>query len=199
MAFLNRTPPPFCANEDNNLHCGQACLRMAHEHFTGLHLSAANANDCTDYDLGNDAFLPAMLRHLANSGLAAVHIEFGRTGLSAHAALTYEDRIPDITDIVEALTNGCVIVTSLNYFGLMTESGQPVSALNYFGLYGESERYSGHYVLLYDIDVKNRMVRLHNPGLPALPAQETSFENLLRAMHSPKPEAANMTAIRRAA
>ena len=203
MAFLGHTtPPPFYSNEDDNFYCGQACLRMAYEHLTGLPLSFADANIHTRYDGGPHLFAPSMLGFLAGAGLDVTHIELKQDHLhilAPHTHLTLEQRTPEITDVIAILSEGGVIITSLNYFGVVTNDNAPLTQQDAFGLYGENEKYSGHYVMLYDIDPKHRLVRLHNPGLPPHPAQELGYDALLAAMYSPARDMGNVTAIRRAA
>jgi hypothetical protein len=124
-----------------------------------------------------------MLVELYGSGVAQeqiAHSDIEQEQRIAHAyiqAVKHHDRIPSLIDINTYLSQGYILVCSLNAKRLYGQDG-----------------YSAHSVVVYDISPDT--ITIHDPGVPPYPAKEISVGDFEAAWAFPTERAKNIIAFK---
>jgi hypothetical protein len=205
---------PFFENTEDDLHCSQAVLRMILKYFepqrdysweeldtiTGFVLGKwtwatqallwlkrrgyeIKSVDVFDYqrfvDVGSTYVLEFLGAEAGSKQIAMGDIEKERA-----LARQYLEEIgaplrreATLQDLRQMRRDGFLTSTNINSNAL---NGQP--------------GYNGHYVLLLDVDLKT--VRLHDPGLPALPNRKVKIADFEKAWAYPDSKAKSLTGVR---
>lgn len=208
-------PVTFVPNDEDNLHCFQASVRMAWQGLTGNEIGPAEAEELTGFEPGSQSWSFAGMLALANEGFELRSIEdfspqrFADDPRSEIVRQTGDagiaDHIYEVSDVErqKELARECVASSNITfeeriptYAELREIVAQPSVAVicnvNYRALVGENG-YNGHFVLVTSAD--EHSVGLHNPGLPPIESQRVSAERFLSSWSLPNPSMANVLAI----
>lgn len=205
---------PFVSNTDDDLHCVQAAFMIILKYFMpDTKMDWDEWSDLTGFEKDKGTWPIAGLAWFHEQGFGVKHIEsfdFGalasrgenylkerypgeigewaieHTNIAAEQArarrLTtvdiFEKREPTLHDIKAAIDEGYLVRAHVNAKRLNNEEG-----------------YFGHSVVVFDYD--NYHVKLHDPGLPAMPNRTVSFKDFEAAWHNPDDGSAEMSAIRK--
>lgn len=207
-------PARFVPNEVDDLHCFQACVRMAWEGLRGKELPLDEAERMTGFRPGMQTWPFAGMLAFAQAGHMVRSIEdfyperFVADPIDEIKRQADDDEVAEhvlsVTTVERevALVKECLDHPNIRFEPriptfdeVREECQQPGTAVicnvNYMALAGRPG-YTGHFVLLEEINGK---VKLQNPGLPPLEHQEVSVERFLSAWREPSPTLANALVI----
>jgi hypothetical protein len=205
----------FVSNTEDNLHCFQACFKMAYETLLPSEkLDMPQVDLMTNYLVGYPTWPFKGMLSLAEAGLFVINIEkfpFNTFLLDPKQAI--QDHVCDeeIAAQVISLSNldneSKMLSECMNNKNILFQSKIPdfnclqfllnnafilIVNINYWSLLGE-DRYAGHFVIVEDITSNH--VKLQNPGLPAIQNQLVSHEEFIKSWHYPTENIANVIAI----
>lgn len=207
----------FYPNENDDLHCLQASVRMVFETMTGSELTLQQAEDFTGFVSGQQTWPFQTMISFADHGFDVINVEkmdnewFARSPKEACIAEYGEDiwkHFLKVSDVEAAQKAAAMCVQNKNITmekkipelsdirSLLDRGFLAICNVNYKALAGE-EGYNGHFVVVEDVDVERDIVRLQNPGLPPIRDQEVEFERFLKAWYYPNSGAGNVMGVRK--
>lgn len=206
------------SNEPDDLHCLQACLRMAHEALGLGSLSLQVAESVSGYQAGRETWMYKTLAWLAAQRLLIEHIEdfsphaFIENSTAELARHGFDGNVIDYIQSITDLAQERLAIEACNRYGNLTfvlrqpDADDVVEALRngWLPVVGVdaailSRRpgtdYDGHVVLATGLSRSSRVI-LQDPGLPARWDWEVDQATLSRAMHAPTVRSGSLTLLR---
>jgi hypothetical protein len=193
-------PVPFFANTSDDTHCVQASFKIMLKYFLPERdFTFVELDKMSQKRPGKGTWWPPMLLELKKLGFKVKDIEsfdygaFSRRGetyikehfppevaqyhLTRTNLMAIRPLMPEFMRKIDIETRPATIkdVRALLNAGWLVGLGVNSRALN------NKPGYSGHMVVVFDMDEKSDGFRLHDPGLPAKPNHQTSRLKLEQA------------------
>ena len=210
---MQKSSVPFFGNKKDNLHCFQACLRMALKHFLPKkNFTWEEIDTLTGFKKGKWTWATQALLNLHKMGFEIIDWDnfdaelFVRKGDPffletfgkevGEAQVKYSDTAKERRLFRKYITLNIhekKIPSLLDLRRFLDKGYLLLCNVNAYAL-DRKKGYSGHLVLVYHYT--NTHILLHDPGLPARPDRRVSHSTFLKAWGYPTKDARNLIALK---